>query len=166
MGANEMTDEEEFLQEFYGKDDIKLTEKSCATCNFYMTPSYCDAEPVCKERSKWVKTVITDKEQAVEYILSLELEKGNKILQTREVIEAMLQAYLDGLAEGKKEAYELYNTEVDNIAKDYAERLNKLEQQISRMRNCFNCDNILDCRQYDTERINYGGCDNWKMIEE
>ena len=99
-----MTDEEEFLQEFY---DIKLTEKSCATCNFYMTPSYCDIKPVCKERSKWVKTEITNKEQLVEYILSLELEKGNKILQTREVIEAMLQAYVDGLNKGRQKWHDL-----------------------------------------------------------
>ena len=113
-----MIGEEEFLQEFYGKDDIKLTEKSCATCNFYMTPSYCDADPVCKGRSKWVKTEITDKEQAVEYILSLELEKGNKILQTREVIEAMLQAYIDGLNKGRQKWHDLRKDKKDKPVED------------------------------------------------
>lgn len=100
-----MTDEEEFLQEFYGKDDIKLTEKSCATCNYYMTLSYCDADPVCKERAKWSKIAITDKKQAVEYILSLELGKGNGVLQFRGVIEAMFHAYVDGLKKGRQQKW-------------------------------------------------------------
>ena len=106
---------------------------------------------------------MTDKEKAMQYVERFPFSNSNFQMFHKEHI---VQVYLDGLAEGRKEAYELYNTEVDNIAKDYAERLKKLEQQISRMRNCFNCDNILDCGQYDTERINYGGCDNWKMIEE
>lgn len=108
---------------------------------------------------------MTDEEKAIKYEGNYNYEINSEGC-AKPVYQDIKQAYLDGLAEGKKEAYELYNTEVDDIAKDYAERLKKLEQQISRMRNCFNCDNILDCRQYDTERISYGGCDNWKMIED
>lgn len=42
--------------------------------------------------------------------------------------ECALKGIEYGLAEGRKEAYELYNTEVNDIAKDYAERLKKLEK--------------------------------------
>lgn len=48
---------------------------------------------------------MTDKEKAEEYFLSLELEKGNKIFQLKEVIEKMWKVYLDGLAEGRKEKW-------------------------------------------------------------
>ena len=37
-------------------------------------------------------------------------------------------AVLYGLTEGRKEAYGLYDTEVNDIAKDYEERLKKLEK--------------------------------------
>lgn len=50
---------------------------------------------------------MTDKERAEEYILSLELEKGNKILQLKEVIKVIYKAHLDGLAEGKPKWHEI-----------------------------------------------------------
>ena len=50
---------------------------------------------------------MTDEEKAEEYILSLELEKGNKILQLKEVIKAIYKAHLKGLAEGRLENFNL-----------------------------------------------------------
>lgn len=49
------------------------------------------------------KCVLANEERAEKYFLSLELEKGNKIFQLKEVIEKMWKIYLDGLAEGRKE---------------------------------------------------------------
>ena len=97
---------------------------------------------------------MTDKEKAEEYVIKNVCGYCNRC-DTKGYIgcdtyRLSKKAYLDGLTEGRKETYELYDTEADDIAKDYAERLKKLEQQISRMKNCFNCDNILDCRQYDS----------------
>lgn len=104
---------------------------------------------------------MTDKEKAEEYVNCIikkqiyclyscyDCERLHDInehfgIGENEMLRIVEKTFLDGLAEGRKE----------------------LQGQISRMRNCFNCDNILDCGQYDTERINYGGCDNWKMIED
>ena len=60
---------------------------------------------------------MNDEERAEEYILSLELEKGNKILQLKEVIKVIYKAHLDGLAEGRKEKWHDLTKSHDDLPK-------------------------------------------------
>lgn len=67
-------------------------------------------------------------EKAEEYILSLELEKGNKILQLKEVIKAIYKAFLNGLAEGRKGLAEL--EEENEKLKKENEELQELNKKL------------------------------------
>lgn len=76
---------------------------------------------------------MTNEEKAKEYAIKITDELRNKGFLTNEEINqryaGIVQGVLYGLAKGRKEAYELYDTEVNDMAKDYEERLKKLEKE-------------------------------------
>lgn len=61
---------------------------------------------------------MTDEEKAEEYVLSLELEKGNKILQLKEVIKAIYKAFFNGLTEGRKEKWHNLRKDPDDLPEE------------------------------------------------